>query len=412
MIEVVPVPLPSFHWVRGWTRVAVWLCTAGCAVRSAPAAEVPGEPVTPAAPQQPSADPARILQEAEAALLGEEAARAATLFGRYLAARPDDPPRARQAYLGLARSHELLGDCAAAVRAYDALLDRDPDPRQRVVVLARRGACEAEIERYEASAASFGAIRDTPDQLPSVYVEALARRGYALFELGRLDEAEAVLAEADAVFERAQADDEERFASHYFVGMARFYRAAILHRRFREVEIELPEKVMEAAFAKKLELLSAAQGAYNHAIRANHMFWVSAAGYQLGHLFGELYDDLMYAPVPAWLDERARRIYYDELKKQLRPVFEKAVWVFEKNLEAARKFGYESPFVERTQAQLGHMQAVLLSGEPDLGRPHPRLVSSPEGDRGGEPPIGEAPSAEADLPVEDRKLFVPAPTPL
>jgi len=120
---------------------------------------------------------------------------------------------------------------------------------------------------------------------------------------------------------------------------------------------------MAKAFKRKLELLDQAQDAYNHTIEARHMFWVSASGYQLGSLFAEFYDAIMIAPVPEYLDDRQRTIYYEELKKQLRPVIDKAVWVFEKNLETARRLGYESDFVDATEEKLGHLQSVLLSDE-------------------------------------------------
>lgn len=368
------------------------------------------------APETHPEDPAQVLTRAEEALAAQQSARAVALFGRYLARAHDvsAPPDVAQAYLGLARAHEQLHDCGAAVRAYDDYLARfGDDPVDGVSAFARRGACEAELGQWERSAASFRRVSAAPDQLPSVYVEALAREGLALFHLERFEDADRVLARADEVFERARQSESERFGEYYFVGMARFYRAAILHRRFREVRIELPEKAMEEAFQRKLEVLMEAQDAYNHTIAAKHMFWVSAAGYQLGHMFGEFYDDMMHAPVPTWLDERQRAIYYEELGKQLRPVIEKAVWVFDKNLEAARRLGYQSPFVERTQAKLGHLQAVLLSDEASLGRPNPRLIRESVEDIA---PPDETSGAAEDTSLAgtaaDRKLFVPLPTPL
>jgi hypothetical protein len=164
---------------------------------------------------------------------------------------------------------------------------------------------------------------------------------------------------------------------------------------------------MEAGFQAKLELLVQAQDAYNHAISAKHMFWVSAAGYQLGHLFSELYDALMYAPVPEWLDARQREVYFEELKKQLRPVVTKAIWVFEKNLETARRLGYESEFIDQTEEKLGHLQAVMLSDDVMLGQPHPRLARDAEVDA-----AIDAPPAQEEGSASDRKLFVPRPTPL
>src|SRR5690606_24763238 len=96
-------------------------------------------------------------------------------------------------------------------------------------------------------------------------------------------------------------------------------------------------------------------------------------GFQLGSLFEEFYDAMMYAPVPDWLDDSQRRTYYRELEERLRPVVDKAVWVFEKNLEAARKLGYDNEFIDRTELALAHLQAVLL-GRGDPGTPVPRLA--------------------------------------
>jgi len=380
-----------------------------------------------------------LVADAERALEQGRAAEAVALFGRILArssAGPSDPPglddaTARVAYLGLASAHERLHDCGAVIRAYDAYLERFAGASDRTVVQAQRGACQAELGQWEDSAASFAEVALADGQLPSTRIEALARQGYALFNLDRFADADAVLARADEVFERAEREQTERFSTYYFVGMARFYRGAILHRRFREVTIVLPENVMAERFKQKLALLTRAQEAYNHAIRAKHMFWVSAAGFQLGNLFGEFYDALMYAPVPEWLDDKQRRIYYEELKTQLRPVVGKAVWVLEKNLETARRLGYESEFIAQTELELSHLQSVLDSGEASLGQPHARLARG--GDRPSGPtdasgdaaadergddseltgrPRGPGIDAPANGLAVDRKLYVPPMTPL
>ena len=400
--------------------VAALGLAAACARGPGPGSRSPGEAsehdvaagafVEGAGDASPALDPEAALEAAEAALAADDAARAVALFGRVLASPSLPAERAAPAWIGLAQAHEKLRDCVAAIRAYETYLARFPTGEHAVGAEARRGACEAELEQWEESAATFHAIAERQDELPSARVEALAREGYALFMLDRMDEADARLALADQIYARAVEERTERFASTQFVGMARFYRAAILHRRFRDVEIRLPEAAMQAAFTAKLELLVKAQDAYNHAIAAKHMFWVSAAGYQLGHLFSELYDALMYAPVPEWLDAHQREVYFEELKKQARPVVTKAIWVFEKNLETARRLGYESEFITRTEEKLGHLQAVMLSDDIALGQPHPRLTD----DDAGDPDDAgiDAPPAEGQGSASDRKLFVPRPTPL
>lgn len=388
---------------------------AGCASKSGAAPSNAPTSTTSEAPSAESStavrDPLSLLVAAEDALGADDPARAVALFGRFLATDSDDVDGLARAYRGLGRAHERLRDFQGAIVAYETYLSRFATGGAAADVWGRKGACEAELERWEASARSFRRMREAGELLPSARIEALAREGFALFSLDRFDAADEVLAEADAVYERAMREDAERFSTYYFIGMARFYRAAIVHRRFRDVEIELPEKVMAKSFKKKLDLLVRAQDAYRHTIEAKHVFWVSAAGYQLGHMFGEFYDALMYAPVPKWLDERQRHIYYEELEKQLRPVIGKAIWVFEKNIETARRLGYENPFIERTEAKLAHLQSVLLSDEDNLGQPRPRLTK--ETDEAVGPDVEGTPAAGNDeVRAADRKLFVPEPTPL
>jgi tetratricopeptide (TPR) repeat protein len=395
------------------------LAPLGCRPSGAPAAPDRGgaaASVGPAPTTAVAASPAELVAAADRALEEDRPAEAVALFGRALAGDAVDDEITRLATLGLARAHERLHDCGAVIRAYDAYLERFPAAADRVIVHAHRGACEAELGQWEASAASFGEVATADAQLPSTRVEALARQGYALFNLDRFDDADLVLARADEVFERAQREQSERFSTYYFVGMARFYRGAILHRRFRDITIALPENVMAERFKQKLALLTRAQEAYNEAIKAKHMFWVSASGFQLGNLFGEFYDALMYAPVPEWLDDKQRRVYYEELKKQLRPVVDKAIWVLEKNLETARRLGYESEFTAQTEVKLSHLQSVLGSGDAGLGQPHVRLVGEPIP---ADASVGElaATGPEIERPTPgagpaDRKLFIPPMTPL
>jgi hypothetical protein len=117
--------------------------------------------------------------------------------------------------------------------------------------------------------------------------------------------------------------------------------------------------------------------------------------------------------VPEWLDARQREVYFEELKKQARPVVTKAIWVFEKNLETARRLGYESEFITRTEEKLGHLQAVMLSDDVALGQPHPRLAADDVDGAGEEADAAiDAPPTQGEGSASDRKLFVPRPTPL
>lgn len=396
---------PKFVGLCVWALVGA----GGCATRATPA-PAPATPGAVAPPGAQEEDPAALLARAEEALEQGKYARASALFSRYLSLAPDVRGEAStgQAYLGLAAAHEARRDCEAAVAALRTYTERFPSAGDRPAAWARQGACHAELGQWEASARSYARALEAPELLPSARVEALARRGYALFNLDRFEDADRALADADAVFARAQQEATERFSTFYFVGMARFYRAAIVHRRFRDAPIRLPKEQMAQDYEAKLKLLVQAQEAYNHTIRAKHMFWVSASGFWLGSLFAEFHDSMMYAPVPDWLTDKQRKVYYEELKKQLGPVIDKAVWVLEKNLETARRLGYESPFIEDTEARLSDLQGMMLAGDTRWGKPTPRLA--PAAAQPLEPPEDSRDTER--LPVAERKLFVPLPTTL
>lgn len=381
--------------MRGIFGPVILLPLFGCAAAPSTPTASAGQSVV-----APAQSVGSLLDQGERAL-ADDPARAASFFSRAVGAA-ETQDEFRRAYGGLGRAQEALGDYEAASRAYDGFLKHEPEPADRSEALARRGAIEAELGLWDESAATYAEVAESKGLPAPAQVEALTREGFALFQLGDLDEADEVLARADTIYEEQR--DAERFDTFYFVGMARFYRGGVQHRRFRDVEIALPETRMTEGFNRKLELLTKAQELYNEAIRAKHVFWVSAAGYQLGSLFEEFYDSLMHAPVPQWLDEGQREVYYEELKSQLRPVVDKAIWVFEKNLETAQRLGYDNDFVDRTREQLAQLQTLLMSDDAHLGKPHPRLAPAharPIGPEGGE---GQGAAAEP--------LFVPAPTPL
>ncbi|GEM_PF-1941632 len=413
MLSLMAMLSPKHRWTRNTLRLVplVWLGV-GCASPRASlrhaTAESSGSTLVSAEPLREVSGPMRWFERGVVALQQGEPARAVALLSRYLGAEVTDP--SLDVYPVLARAHEELGDCNAAIRAYTTYLGAAKGSADRGDIFARRGACEAETLQWARSAASYAQARSAsgPGMLPSEEIERLARGGYALYTLGEDKQSEALLVAVDAVLVRAQNTEEERFSTYYFVGMARFYRAALLHRRFRAIHIRPSRDQMAADFQRKLDLLAAAQVAYNHTISAKHVYWVSAAGYQLGALFEEFYDALMYAPVPSWLRSSQRNTYYEELKKQLRPVVNKAIWVFEKNLETARRLGYSNNFTEQTQARLSELQAILLASDTRLGEPTPHFS------KGIDPEIDPDQGNQdyLSLPAQERRLFVPRPTPL
>ena len=136
--------------------LAFALASSGCAARPAGTVTPEDAGVT----VQPSGAESVSLADAEAALASGDATRAVALFAAYLRGAPDDVGR-RNAYLGLAHAHELLRDCAAAIRAYDEYVARFGDGPHEL--FASRGACQAELELTQPGVCVVRGYGATPD---------------------------------------------------------------------------------------------------------------------------------------------------------------------------------------------------------------------------------------------------------
>lgn len=349
-----------------------------------------------------SAEPDALLQAARQSVQGQDWAQAAQLYGQVLRANPDSRQR-QEALEGLAQTRRAVGDCSGSNRALTTLLelaDAKLDVASRQRLLYERGICYAELldwERCQQDLEAALVLKHDPGLARRM--ELHARRGLALFHLNQLDEATREFEAGLALHRALDSEVRERLADPYFLAMSHFYLGAIAHRRFTQITLNLPETRMAKELEQKVQLIEQLQSHYHDAIRVRHVFWVSAAGYQLGAAFERFYDEMMQSPVPPRLSPAQRAVFYSELKKKIRPVLLRAVDVYEKNLAAAKRIGYTTPFVEDTKARLAQLRSYLVS-EMSTGPFAPPPLEKRE--------PGSEPSSQVTAQAE----FIPTPTPL
>src|SRR5205823_1035491 len=95
----------------------------------------------------------------------------------------------------------------------------------------------------------------------------------------------------------------------------------------------------------KAELLLSTQGRYVDVARIRHPGWATAAGYQMAMLYREFYDALIAAPIPPELSDEAKKIYVEELRKQIEPLLRKAIRAHELTQGVAERFGIDNEWV-------------------------------------------------------------------
>src|SRR5215207_2894519 len=106
---------------------------------------------------------------------------------------------------------------------------------------------------------------------------------------------------------------------------------------------------MDRDLEEKAGLLLKAQRGYIDTIKYGNARWASAAGYQVGSLYEELYAAFIAAPMPPKLTVGARQVYVEELQKKIRILLEKSLRWHRENLLMVERLGVDTEWAEKTK---------------------------------------------------------------
>ncbi|MCA9560678.1 MAG: tetratricopeptide repeat protein [Myxococcales bacterium] len=284
-------------------------------------------------------------------------------------------------------------DFAACAEHYGKLLDRFPASRFAHATLYNRGLCLEQLKRHGEAAVHFRRhaqlateLRDRrdgefrmgynlvqsgdyptamhlydmllvqPDLGPADLAECHLRRGTALLRMKRYGEAERDLKHAMRRVEEAYGD---HLRGNDLLAEAHFRRAEIYQRLTHDVGLKLPVASMKGDLADKVKFFRQAQSSYIDALNVQHSYWATAAGLKLGELYEQFYMDVMQAEVPADFDALTRRYYLFELRKQLQPLLEQSLTIYEKNITMSERLGAENEWVTETETRLARLRALI-----------------------------------------------------
>lgn len=265
-------------------------------------------------------------------------------------------------------AEELHRD-AAAIDRYELLRSRLPDSPDAKDSLFREGGCLERLSRWSDVVSAFERVLARQDLSGDERLEAMVRRGVGVFEQGDLDRTEALMREAIVYYR--QGSGAEPIQTDYFVAEAQYMLGEVLRTRMEAVRFTPSESEMRIELEQKSRFLLDAQAAYILAIRITNPHWAAASGYRIGTLFSTLYDHIMAAPVPPELDAEQREIYFQELRRQIQPLVDKAVRVWSRTTEMGVRTGLgQNEWVERTEREMARLRALV---------PPPASPSSPPG---------------------------------
>ncbi len=257
-------------------------------------------------------------------------------------------------------AYEELGLWDNAVQNYDKVIDEYPENKEATDAHYRLANVYDQLGDTEQIVALMTQVL-TREISHFDRIEAYARRSAALLKLDRLDEAEEGFRALIRLNEKAPEDEQVLENSHFIVqsyyGIGRVY-----HQRVAAIPLVLPPERMGDDLQIKADLFLRAQSNYIRALRYHHPQWSVAAGYMIGKMYEDFYVDLFTAEIPADLTDEEAKMYFEELRSQIKPLMERAVQVYERNLSFSQRLA-DTPEAQRwaseTATQLMRMRAYL-----------------------------------------------------
>lgn len=257
-------------------------------------------------------------------------------------------------------AYEKLERWEDAVRVYRLIVTEFPDKEDTTDAYYRLAVALQALEEHQQIVDLMTEVLLRAHVTPFDRVEAHVRRANALLQLG--DYHGAADGFRNALTVNNAADPEERLASDaQFIVQAHFGIGRAFHHLTSEIKLVLPTERMGEDLKAKAELFTTAQANYIRALAQHHPQWSMAAGYMIGRLYEDFYHDILAAEVPADLSEDHLAVYFEVLREQIRPLMERAVQVYEKNLSLSKRIvnADESEWVAETEKHLFRLTSYL-----------------------------------------------------
>jgi tetratricopeptide (TPR) repeat protein len=322
--------------------------------------------ITPGPPEQlelAHLNDEELLALGTSAFAAEDFEKAARCFVRLLEAYPQSPHQ-REAIFNAGLAYERLGRFAEALELFKQIMEPAKGLEDALHAAFRAAECHYHLNEFPAAIAILSVLAEREDIPAQERLQAKVERGICLIENDDLDQAEAAL-RASLNWWRDHREAER--LDEYFPGQAQFFLGEIYRLYFEKVDLQPDsgDEKLAKDLEYKCELLLSAQGHYLRAIRIGDVQWATAAGFRIGALYEQLYDDMLGAKAPTGFDEEQAQVYREELRKKVRVLLTKAMSIYERTLAAAERIGVENPFVQRTKRSLDRMKQLLLEDEPN-----------------------------------------------
>ncbi len=269
------------------------------------------------------------------------------------------------AHFFIAMCLENLGRYKDAIEAYRNITEIFPESSLSVSAIFKKARLLAKINKYDEIVKDMLDVLKRKDITYKTRIEANVDLGISLFMLGEMDSADVYFRDAIRIYEKVE--KEQSIEATSLISQAFFYRGEIRFRKMNKIKLKLPEKKMKEDLEKKAELLLEAQSFFLRSIRAGDPGWAIASGSRIGKMYHSLYNDMINAEIPEDLDEEAKKIYIEELKKRISVLLKKALRAYSVTIDAADRLGVDNEWYKKMKQDMNEIQRMLLTDDVLFG---------------------------------------------
>jgi len=273
---------------------------------------------------------------------------------RQLVTEFPDSQYAPVSLFNIAAVYDRQGDMTSTITTLNELITAYPASRESIDGHLYIAALQAEKKLWPDTVKTLDAALARASLTFTDRIEAHARRGYALLEQKQYDAADLALAASIDAWRRAPRIDDP-----YYIAMAYYYRGELLHRKFADAPVRLPDDRLVADLEAKRVIAVQAYDRWKESLGFKHAYWATASGYQMSQIFVELWEITVKAPYPKRIDMATRPKYVTEVHDRVREHLEKALEGHKMNVELAKAYGVSTPWSKGSEQQAMKVMELL-----------------------------------------------------
>ncbi len=220
----------------------------------------------------------------------------------------------------------------------------------------RKGFNLIESGQNDAALALYHGLLEAPDLSVLDRAECLLRIGIALNAKSKRAEAERSL---ESAMKMVRQGTDGLVQGNDIFAEAHFRRGEIYQGLCHGMQLKLPLETMKNDLEEKVRYFRQAQRSYLDALNVRESYWATASGMKLGELYEQFYEDVVAAQFPEDFDDATRQVYFNELRKELQPLLEQSLSIYERNLSMSLRLGAENEWVNETRKRLWRLRQIL-----------------------------------------------------